>query len=180
MSLKRETFADYYSQAMEKDKKPPQTNFYPIKRPEDGNYYDKDVNHGYIMPVNIHSNTERTVSSMEIKSLNDNVIKGAIQHMLEDELPDIRMHAIEALVVLGKIFNSGKNEQIKELLLYFLNDDFDQVRIKGLQALQNLFGEIALSDFEIDTLQFNLKENVYGLRVSIYRLLCNFVPQTSQ
>ena len=50
------------------------------------------------------------MNSLEIKSLSDNVIKGAIQHMLEDELPDIRIHAIDALVSLGKIFNASKNE----------------------------------------------------------------------
>ncbi len=72
--------------------------------------------------------------------------------MLEDELPEIRMNAIDSLVAMGKIFNASKNEQIKELLLYFLNDDFDIVRIKGLQALRTLFNEISLSDFEIDTL----------------------------
>jgi hypothetical protein len=100
--------------------------------------------------------------------------------MLEDELPDIRIHAIDALVSLGKIFNASKNEQIKELLLYFLNDDFDAVRIKSLQALRTLFSEITLSDFEIDTLQFNLKEKIYALRVAIYRLMCNFMPSRSQ
>jgi hypothetical protein len=61
-----------------------------------------------------------------------------------------------------------------------LNDDFDAVRVKALQALRTLFNEITLSDFEIDTLQFNLKEKVYALRVSIYRLLCNFTPSRSQ
>lgn len=123
--------------------------------------------------------TEKTVNQMEIKSNSDNVVIGCIHHVLEDELPEIRIAAIKALETLGKILTVEKTQDIKELLLYFLNDDFDRVRIKSLQSLHALFNEISLSDFELDTIHFNLKENLYELRIAIYKLLGNFTPKKS-
>ena len=114
-----------------------------------------------------------------MKSNNDNVVIGCIHHALEDELPEVRISAIKALETLGKILTVEKNHDIKELLLYFLNDDFDLVRIKSLQSLYSLFSDITLTDFELDTIHFNLKENLYELRISIYKLLCNFNPKKS-
>lgn len=107
MCLKRETFADYASATAKQKRSQAYQNrrngHSPYNR---GNHHHHSHHHHH----NIHNNTEKTVNSLEIKSLTDNVIKGAIQHMLEDELPDIRIHAIEALVSLGKIFNASKNE----------------------------------------------------------------------
>jgi len=128
-------------------------------------------------PKIVENHCEKLVSQGEIKSANDNVVIGCIHHVLEDEQPDIRIGAIKALETLGRILTVEKNQDIKELMLYFLNDDFDKVRIKALQSLYNLFGEISFSDFELDTIQFNLKENIYELRVAIYKLLCNFNPK---
>ena len=65
-------------------------------------------------------------------------------------------------------------------MLYFLNDDFDKVRIKALQSLCSLFTDISFSDFELDTIQFNMRENIYELRLCIYKLLCNFNPKKAQ
>jgi len=62
----------------------------------------------------------------------DNLMVGCIHHVLEDESPEIRMAAIKALKAFGKILPAAKVQFIKELLLYFLNDDFDKVRICSL------------------------------------------------
>lgn len=127
----------------------------------------------------VESYTEKFVNQTEIKSNSDNVIIGCIHHVLEDELPEVRISAIKAMETLGKILTVEKNQDIKEILLYFLNDDFDRVRIKALQSLYNLFNEISFSDFELDTIHFNLKENLYELRIAIYKLLGNFLPKKS-
>ena len=155
MCLKREKFSDYQTA-------------------------QKKKHGGHKKHRGIESKTEKIVNGLELKTITDNIIIGSIHHVLEDEMPEIRTSAIKALESLGKIFPANKTEQIKELLLYFLNDDFDEVRIRSLQALHNLFSEIALTDFEIDTLQFNLKENLYELRVSIYKLLCSFMPSKAR
>lgn len=127
----------------------------------------------------VENNTEKIVNQLEMKSSSENSVTGCIHHALEDELPEVRISAIKALETLGKILTVEKGEEIKELLLYFLNDDFDRVRIKSLQSLSNLFVDISFSDFELDTIQFNLKENIYELRIAIYKLLCNFNPKKS-
>lgn len=62
----------------------------------------------------------------------DNLMIGSILHVLEDESPKIRIAAIKALKVFGLILPPNKTQFIKELLLYFLNDDFDRVRICSL------------------------------------------------
>jgi hypothetical protein len=107
----------------------------------------------------------------------DSVVIGCIHHVLEDELPEVRMAAIRALETLGRMVSSDKCGDIRELLLYFLNDDFDSVRIKALHALTALFQEITLSDFELETMYFNMKENVYQLRIAIYKLISNISPK---
>lgn len=127
----------------------------------------------------VENYTEKIVNQVEIKSNNDNVVIGCIHHVLEDELPEVRIAAIKAIETLGKILTVEKTQDIKELLLYFLNDDFDRVRIKALQSLSILFNEISLSDFELDTIYFNLKENLYELRIAIYKMLANFSPKKS-
>lgn len=125
----------------------------------------------------VESYTEKTLNQMEMKSNSENFIIGSIHHVLEDELPEIRIAAIKALETLGKILSVEKNQEIKELLLYFLNDDFDKVRIKALNSLYVLYSDITLSDFELDTIHFNVKENLYELRIAIYKLLSNFTPK---
>lgn len=132
------------------------------------------------LPMGIENRTEKIITQLEIKSLHENSVVGSIHHVLEDELPEIRSVSIKALETLGKIFQLGKTKYIKELLLYFLNDDFDKVRIRALQALDFLFKEINLSNYELDTIQFNLKENIYELRVSIYKLLFNLAPKSAK
>lgn len=127
----------------------------------------------------VENKTEKQMEAKELKQINENGLIGSILFVLEDELPEIRISSIRALVVLGKLNSVSKYVDIKELLLYFLNDDFDQVRIKSLLALQELYSEIAFSDFELETMQFNLKEQYYELRVAIYKLLGNFAPKKS-
>lgn len=107
----------------------------------------------------------------------ESVVIGCIHHVLEDELPEVRMAAIRALETLGRMVTGDKAGDIRELLLYFLNDDFDSVRIKALHALTTLFQEITLSDFELETMYFNMKENVYQLRIAIYKLISNISPK---
>lgn len=125
----------------------------------------------------VESYTEKTLNQVEMKSNSENFIIGCIHHVLEDELPEIRIAAIKALETLGKILSVEKNQEIKELLLYFLNDDFDKVRIKALNSLCTLYSDVTLSDFELDTIHFNVKENLYELRIAIYKLLGNFTPK---
>jgi len=158
LSIKREKFQDYQNSGKK-------------KTPEIQTPHKKQKN--------IESQTEKTVNQLEIKSMYDNLMVGCFHHVLEDESPDIRIAAIKALKVIGKIIPAPKLPFIKELLLYFLNDDFDKVRICSLRALKVLFSEISLTTFDLDTFYYNLKEKIYELRAAIYRLLRNFAPKNS-
>mmetsp|Transcript_5549 Transcript_5549/g.4701 ORF Transcript_5549/g.4701 Transcript_5549/m.4701 type:complete len:216 (-) Transcript_5549:971-1618(-) len=51
-----------------------------------------------------------------------------------------------------------------------LHDENDQVRALALEAAADVMKEIKIGDFERDVLLFNLKEDVFFLRVSIYKL----------
>lgn len=167
MILQKEKFEDY-----QPNKKTNNKNYQNNSNAQN-NFNKNQKNKG------IENKTEKTIELKELKQINDNILIGSILHVLEDELPEVRIASIKALLVLGKMNCVAKVVDIKELLLYFLNDDFDQVRIKSLLCLQELFHEITFSDFEIETLQFNMKEKFYELRVSIYKLLSNFSPRKS-
>lgn len=75
MSLKRETFGDYVRES----NKQKRVSQYQTRRM--GNSpFGRGPHHAHHSHLshNIHNNTEKTVNSLEIKSLSDNVIKGAI------------------------------------------------------------------------------------------------------
>ncbi len=52
-----------------------------------------------------------------------------------------------------------------------LHDESDWVRIAALEALAKVLKEISLGAFEKDSLLFNIKEEVFLLRVGIYKLV---------
>lgn len=93
MVLQKEKFEDYQS-----SKKNNMNNKnYQNMNQLNNNYKNNQKNKG-----GVENKTEKTFEVKELKSINENVLIGSILHTLEDELPEIRIASIKALLVLGR------------------------------------------------------------------------------
>jgi hypothetical protein len=131
MVLQKEKFEDYQPQKKGQQNNNKYNNFNNNNNNNANNNNNNNNKNQNNKHKGIENKTEKTIELKELKSINDNILIGSILHVLEDEMPEIRIASIKALLVLGKLNAVGKIVDVKELLLYFLNDDFDQVRIKS-------------------------------------------------
>ncbi|KAL4435367.1 hypothetical protein ABPG74_022850 [Tetrahymena malaccensis] len=108
---------------------------------------------------------------------------GAIVHLLEDEFNEIRKSAIDIIQNFGQQSEQFGKES-RDILFYMLNDENDSVRIKAIQGISNVLAQeaveipdgsnrklVVITNEEMDSLMFNLKEKVPRLRIVIYKLL---------
>lgn len=90
--------------------------------------------------------------------------------LLEDDSMAVRLASIEAMSVFA-VRCGVIRQQVLRLLIDMLNDEIDDVRIAALNGIARFNQKaLTLSDYEVETVLFNLNEDNQQLRSHIYDL----------
>jgi hypothetical protein len=94
-------------------------------------------------------------------------IKGLFLQMLEDEFHQVRILSIQCL---GIFRNYMRAEDLKQIIIYMLNDEHELVREEALQTAKGL-KNLPLAKEDLETLLMCLKEKRTKLRRLVYENL---------
>ena len=96
-------------------------------------------------------------------------VQGILLMLLEDDSMKVRLAGCETMSLLAMKHASIRLKCLRALI-DMLNDEIDEVRVGALNGIA-LFNEVLpLSEYEVDSVLFNLNEDNFFLRSHIYKL----------
>jgi len=95
------------------------------------------------------------------------VVTGILLLMLEDDSMAVRLAGINAMSCFGRVCSDIRSKCLNHLI-DMLNDEINDVRIAALHGIKRFNKVLTLSDYEVDTVLFNLNEDNPRLREEIY------------
>lgn len=94
-------------------------------------------------------------------------VTGILLLMLEDDSMGVRLAGIRAMSCYGRVCSEIRSKTLN-FLIDMLNDEIDDVRIAALHGIQTFNKVLALNEYEVETVLFNLNEDNLELRKEIY------------
>lgn len=89
--------------------------------------------------------------------------------LLEDDKMSVRLASIKAISIFASRCSKIR-QQCLRYLIDMLNDEIDEVRIGALHGIGRFNKVLSLSEYDIDSVLFNLNEDNLLLRSHIYAL----------
>lgn len=114
------------------------------------------------MPATVKS-TKPVDAALEVHP----VVTGILLLMLEDDSMAVRLAGIKAMSCFGRVCSEIRPKCLNHLI-DMLNDEINDVRIAALHGIKRFNKVLTLSDYEVETVLFNLNEDNPRLREEIY------------
>jgi hypothetical protein len=92
--------------------------------------------------------------------------------LLEDDKMSVRLASIKAISVFASRCPAIR-QQCLRYLIDMLNDEIDDVRIEALHGIERFNKVLSLTEYDIESVLFNLNEDNLLLRSHIYALFGN-------